>query len=191
AIDSLMKRRDCFLMMATGAGKSLIYQLPAVAMSDSGIPSVSIVVSPLIALMEDQVNSLKLLSINACLIGSSSTLETEQQAMQGAYTIIYCSPEKAVLWCHGFKQLKSRRLITCLAIDESHCVSEWGHDFRPEVRLYYMECFCSEHVLFIVGCIYLFQDSLFYIHTIVCFSVHYFMLNVVSTLSRGQKHHWL
>lgn len=130
----MVERKDCFLMMATGSGKSLTFQLPAVTLSNLGSPCCSIVISPLIALMEDQVSSLQAMGIAACALGSMADRHVEEQAMSGAYCLIYCSPEKALMWRNGFAALSKVRKVVCIAIDESHCVSEWGPDFRPDYR---------------------------------------------------------
>lgn len=130
----ILSGQDVFCTMATGAGKSLTYQLPAVACRAHGIKATSLVVSPLISLIEDQVMGLRAIGINACAIGGSSTREEEEAAMTGRYSIIYATPEKISVWKYGLEALAKQSLIVSIAIDESHCVSEWGHDFRPQYR---------------------------------------------------------
>eukprot|EP01039_Chlorochromonas_danica_P003823 gene3823-4174_t len=133
--------------MATGSGKSLIFQLPVVTLCNLGLKCCAIVISPLIALMEDQVSSLIAMGIPAIALGSLTDHKIEERAMQGDYWLIYCTPEKAMLWKHGFQTLAQKVQIICLAIDESHCVSEWGNDFRPEYRqLKEIRSFISYHI---------------------------------------------
>jgi len=131
---NILKRKDSFVIMATGSGKSLTFQLPAVCLRECGYRATTIVVSPLISLIDDQVNALLSMGIPACAIGSSSNADIEQRALQGEFTIVYATPEKLLTWQHGLRELINSSHLACLAVDESHCVSEWGHDFRPEYR---------------------------------------------------------
>jgi ATP-dependent DNA helicase RecQ len=129
-----LQRKDSFAVMATGSGKSLAYQLPAVFLRDRGVRAISLIVSPLIALIDDQISSLLAMGVSACAVGSNSNIEIEQRALKGDFAIVYATPEKLMSWQSGLVQLMKSAQVVCLAVDESHCVSEWGHDFRPDYR---------------------------------------------------------
>jgi RecQ family ATP-dependent DNA helicase len=131
----MQDKRDCFFMMSTGSGKSLVFQLPAIAFRDHGRKCCTIIISPLLSLIEDQVSSLLAMGVNACAIGSQCDKKIEEAAMSGYYSLIYATPEKILLWQHGLEILQRNCEILSIAIDESHCVSEWGNDFRPEYSL--------------------------------------------------------
>ena len=130
-IQTLVDGGDALVLMPTGGGKSLCYQVPALARN-----GVAIVISPLIALMQDQVDALQQLGINAAFINSSQTAESvrqvEQALLAGELKLLYIAPERLLM--PTMLTLLSSCELALFAIDEAHCVSQWGHDFRQDYQ---------------------------------------------------------
>ncbi len=130
-IEATLAGQDVFALLPTGGGKSLCFQLPALAR-----PGLTVVVSPLIALMTDQVDALQASGVAATFLNSTLGAEESRARLRGLhrgeYKLLYAAPERLML--EGWVANLQAWQVNCLAIDEAHCVSEWGHDFRPEYR---------------------------------------------------------
>lgn len=131
-IETLLKKQDALVIMPTGGGKSLCYQIPAIL-----FPGLTLVVSPLISLMQDQVQQLQAQGVAAEFLNSSLKAEDYRQVMGRIYrkelVMLYLAPE--TLMKDTVQEMLQQVEVDCITIDEAHCISEWGHDFRPEYRM--------------------------------------------------------
>jgi len=138
-VDHVVAGGDALVLMPTGGGKSLCYQIPAIARQRAG-HGVTVVVSPLIALMHDQVGALHEAGVDAAFLNSTldweQTQEVERRMLRGEITLLYAAPERinTPRFLSQLDSLRERGKLALFAIDEAHCVSQWGHDFRPEYR---------------------------------------------------------
>jgi superfamily II DNA helicase RecQ len=136
-MNALLAGNDVTCTMATGGGKSLLFQLPALALRDRvGILATTVVVSPLLSLIEDQVQSLRKQGVSAVAIGQSSSRDEEERAMRGEYTIIYATPEKISVWKYALERLVKSARVVCIGVCDACAILRTACYVRCRVQCY-------------------------------------------------------